>query len=250
MSDNTEAKRVALITGASRGIGAESARRIAAQGRHVVLMSRSADKLQEVADTVTAAGGTASVKACDVNDHEALAQAIDDVADEHGRLDILVNNAGMTRDNLLLRMSDEEFDQIIHVNLRATFVACRAAMKPMMRNKFGRIINISSVAGVIGNAGQANYSAAKSGLIGFTKTIGREMAGKKITANVVAPGFIETAMTDDLPPSVKDFAKKATPLARFGQPEEVASAIAYLASEDAGYITGQVLCVDGGMTMC
>jgi len=251
MSSSEESiQRVALITGASRGIGAESARRIAAQGRHVVLMSRSEGALSQVARSITDAGGSASVHTCDVSDHKLLTQAIDDIADEFGRLDILVNNAGMTQDNLLLRMTDEEFDEVIHVNLRASFVACRAAMRPMMRGKFGRIINISSVAGVIGNAGQANYSAAKSGLIGLTKTIAREMAGKKITANVVAPGFIETAMTGDLPNGVKDFAKQATPLARFGQPEEVASAIAYLTSEDAGYVTGQVLCVDGGMTMC
>ncbi len=242
-------KRIAIVTGASRGIGAEIAKALAAQGRHVVCMARNADKLGEVEAAIREAGGSASTCACDVSDGAALAEAIEKVADEHKRLDILVNNAGITRDNLMLRMSDEEFDQVILTNLRSVFVACRAALRPMMRGKWGRIVNVGSVSGLVGNAGQANYAAAKSGLLGLTKSIGKEMAAKNITANVVAPGFIETDMTDVLPQQVKDMAVQMTPLRRFGQPREIAAAVAFLASEEAGYITGQVLAVDGGMTM-
>lgn len=242
--------RIAVITGASRGIGEQAARQLARQGRHVVMLARSVDKLEAIRDDIRAAGGQASVHGCDVMDHKHLAALIESIADEHKRLDILVNNAGMTRDNLMLRMSDEEFDSVVWANLRAVFVTCRAALRPMMRGRFGRIVNISSVAGVVGNMGQTNYAAAKSGVIGMTKSIAKEMAGKKITANVVAPGFIETAMTADLPPAVKEYALTATPLKRFGQADEVAGAIAYLTSDLAGYTTGQVLAVDGGMTMC
>ncbi len=242
-------KRIAIVTGASRGIGAEIAKALAAQGRHVVCVARNADKLAEVEKAIRDAGGSASTYSCDVSDGAAVTEMIEKVADEFKRLDILVNNAGITRDNLLLRMSDEEFDQVIQTNLRSVFVACRAALRPMMRGKWGRIINISSVSGLVGNAGQANYAAAKAGLLGLTKTIGKEMASKNITANVVAPGFIETDMTVVLPQQVKDFAIQATPLRRFGQPQEIAAAVAFFASEEAGYITGQVLAVDGGMTM-
>jgi len=247
MSDSLT--RVALITGASRGIGAEAAKAMALQGRHVVLAARGVDKLEEIAAGIRATGGKASVIACDVTDQKGLAAVVEQVADEHKRLDILVNNAGMTRDNLLLRMTDDEFDEVILTNLRAAFVTCRAALRPMMRGKWGRIVNISSVAGVVGNPGQANYASAKAGLIGLTKTIAKEMASKQITANVVAPGFIETAMTADLPDQIKEYARQVTPLRRFGQPEEIAAAIAFLTSDAASYITGQVLAVDGGMTM-
>lgn len=242
-------KRVALVTGASRGIGAAIARTLAAQGRHVVLAARSVESLEALKGEITGAGGSAQVLACDVSDHAAVAAAIEQIAEEHKRLDILVNNAGITRDNLLLRMTDAEFDDVIHVNLRAVFVACRAALRPMMRGKWGRIVNISSVAGLMGNPGQANYAAAKAGLLGFTKTIAKEMGAKNITANVVAPGFTETDMTAGLPESVKQMAKDHTPLRRFGQPEEVAAAVGFFCSDAAGYITGQVLAVDGGMTM-
>jgi 3-oxoacyl-[acyl-carrier protein] reductase len=248
MAETTD-KRIAVVTGASRGIGAAIAQALAKQGRHVILMARNADKLAEVQKAIEAAGGTASCAACDIADGKALAGAIEQIADTHKRLDILVNNAGITRDNLLLRMSDEEFDQVINTNLRAVFVACRAALRPMMRGKWGRIINISSTSGLVGNAGQANYAAAKAGLVGFTKTIAREMGGKNITANVVAPGFIETDMTSGLPQQIKDLAIDHTPLKRMGQGAEIASAVAYFASEEAGFTTGQVLAVDGGMTM-
>lgn len=249
MSNDTE-QRVAFITGASRGIGYESAKQMAAQGRLVVCAGRHQETLKKVVEEIEGMGYAADFAVCDVNDGNAITECIDAVADRHGRLDILVNNAGMTRDNLLLRMTDEEFDDVIRVNLRSVFIASRAALRPMMRKKWGRIINISSVAGVIGNSGQTNYAAAKSGLCGFTKSLAREMAAKHITANVVAPGFVETAMTNDLPQGVKDFARNATPLRRFGLPHEIAAAIAFLASEDAGFITGQTLSVDGGMSMC
>jgi 3-oxoacyl-[acyl-carrier protein] reductase len=212
-------------------------------------VSRSADSLESVRAEIEAAGGTAEVRACDVGDSEALTGMIEEVASTHGRLDIIVNNAGITRDGLLLRMSDEDFDEVIRVNLKSAFVAARAAARPMMKGRYGRIISIGSITGLIGNAGQANYAAAKSGLTGMTKTIARELASKGITANVVAPGFVETDMVRQLPEALRDEAVKKVPVRRFGRPEDIAAAVSWLASEDGGYVTGQVITVDGGLAM-
>lgn len=242
--------RVAYVTGASRGIGRAIALRLAEDGRHVVLVSRSPAPLNDLAAQIRDSGGKASVQAVDVGDGAALAKSIDAVASELGRLDILVNNAGITRDNLALRMSDEEWDEVLRVNLTSAFAAIRAAARPMMKNRFGRIVNIASTSGVVGNAGQANYAAAKAGLIGLSKTIARELGGKGVTSNVIAPGFIETDMTSGLPQEVKDKVTSMMAIRRLGTPEDVAAAVGFVASDDAGFLTGQTICVDGGLTMC
>ncbi|MEM9108765.1 MAG: 3-oxoacyl-ACP reductase FabG, partial [Planctomycetota bacterium] len=232
MTDTTPT-RIAIVTGASRGLGAATAKHLAADSRHVVCVARNESKLNEVKAEIESAGGSASVATCDISSQESIEGLIDGVFKEYGRLDILVNNAGITKDNLLLRMTDEEFDDVIQTNLRSVFTACRAALKPMMRGKWGRIINLGSVAGVVGNPGQANYAAAKAGLAGFTKCLAKEMGGKNITANVIAPGFIQTDMTDVLPDAIKDGVKAMTALRRMGQPDEIASAVTFLASEGA-----------------
>ena len=236
-----------MVTGASRGIGRSIALRLAEDGHRVILVARSADALDTLRAEIESAGGSASVATCDLADGTAVNDLVESVVSDEGRLDILVNNAGITRDGLMLRMSDEDFDEVLNVNLRSVFIACRAAARPMMRGRFGRMINISSVTGLIGNPGQANYAAAKAGIIGMTKTIAKEFASKGVTANVVAPGFIQTEMTEALGSAVLEEAAKRIPLKRLGQGEDIAHAVSYLASEGAGYVTGQVLTVDGGM---
>lgn len=248
--------RVAFVTGASRGIGRAIAVRLAApvekggQGRHVVLVSRSEAPLNDLKVEIESVGGKASVRAVDVGDGAALAGAVDSVISEMGRLDILVNNAGITRDNLVLRMSDEEWDDVLNTNLRSAFIATRAAARAMMKQRFGRICNIASTSGVIGNAGQANYAASKAGLIGLTKSVARELGGKGVTCNVIAPGFVQTDMTSGLPEQVIDHIKAAMAVRNLGTPEDIAAAVAFVTSDDAGYLTGQTICVDGGLTMC
>jgi 3-oxoacyl-[acyl-carrier protein] reductase len=250
VADQQQDVRVALVTGASRGIGKAIALRLAEAGRRVVLVSRSEGPLSEVKAQIEERGGVADVAAVDIGDLAALRSMVDRVIDEVGRLDILVNNAGITRDNLALRMSDDEFMQVLQVNLTAAFVTSRAVARSMMRNRFGRIVNIGSTSGVVGNAGQANYAAAKAGLIGLTKSLARELGGKGITANVIAPGFIETDMTSALPEEVRQKVLSAMAVSRLGTVEDVAEAVAYVSSDGAGYLTGQTICVDGGLTMC
>ncbi|OHB79814.1 MAG: 3-oxoacyl-[acyl-carrier-protein] reductase [Planctomycetes bacterium RBG_16_55_9] len=242
-------KRLAVVTGSARGIGRAIVFELLKQGRSVVGLDMNAEQLSDLEKAVEEAGFAIVTKCVDITDSDAFTQILESLASEHDGIGILVNNAGITRDNLLIRMSDEEFDTVLGVNLRAAFVGMRAAARSMMRNKFGRIINISSVSGVMGNAGQANYSASKAGLIGLTKTVARELAKKNVTANCVAPGFIDTEMARKLPEPFIEAAKQVIPMRRLGSVEDVAKAVAFLAGDEAGYITGQVLCVDGGMAM-
>jgi 3-oxoacyl-[acyl-carrier protein] reductase len=242
-------KRLAVVTGAARGIGRAIVLALLKQGREVAAIDVNTEQLEELKSVVKKEHFEVQTHCVDITDTEAFTQTLETLSQNPGGIGILVNNAGITRDNLLIRMSDEEFDQVLNVNLRAAFVAMRVTAKSMMRNKFGRIINISSVSGVMGNAGQTNYSASKAGLIGMTKTIARELAKKNITANCVAPGFIDTEMSRKLPETVIESARQAIPLRRLGSVEDIAHAVAFLAHEESGYITGQVLCVDGGMAM-
>lgn len=242
-------QKLAVVTGAARGIGKAIVLELLKQGRIVAGLDIIAEQLSELEKVAKQAGFDLITKSVDITDTPKFTDTLESLASEYGGIGILINNAGITRDNLLIRMTDDEFDNVIDVNLRAAFVATRTAAKSMIRNKFGRIISISSVSGVMGNAGQANYSASKAGLIGMTKTIARELAKKNVTANCVAPGFIETEMTKKLPQPVIEGAKQMIPLRRVGTVDDVAKAVAFLASDEAGYITGQVLCVDGGMAM-
>ena len=242
------AGQMALVTGTSRGIGKAIALRLAAAGAMVACVARSADKLKETADAIAAAGGAAEVHPCDVTDSAAVSKLVESLHEKWGRLDIVVNNAGITKDTLIPRMSDEDWDTVIATNLRSVFLFTRAASLVMMRQRSGRIINISSVSGLMGNPGQANYSASKAGIIGLTRTVARELAGRKVTVNAICPGFISTEMTDALGSAILEEVKKRVPAKRLGEADEVADAVVYLASDSAAYVTGQVLTLDGGLT--
>ncbi|MCI9211851.1 MAG: 3-oxoacyl-[acyl-carrier-protein] reductase [Ruminococcus sp.] len=242
--------QTAVVTGASRGIGRAIALRLASEGALVAVNYQgSKERAEAVKAEIEELGGTALLYQCNVADFAACEEFLKAVTEQTGRLDILVNNAGITRDGLLMRMSEEDYDAVLNTNLKGTFNCIRFASRQMLRQKSGRIINISSVSGVLGNAGQANYSASKAGIIGLTKSAARELASRGITVNAIAPGFVNTEMTEGLSEKVKEGAVAQIPLGKFGEPEDIAEAALFLASKGAGYMTGQVLHVDGGMAM-
>ncbi len=240
--------QVAIVTGASQGLGRAMALELAKNGAKVACVARSVEKLADTVKAIADAGGTAEAFACDVKDKDSVEKAIEAVIAKWERIDILVNNAGVTRDTLLLGMSDDQWDDVLITNLRGAFLFARAVARTMLRQRYGRIINISSVSGIMGNAGQTNYSASKAGLIGFTRSLSREVAKRNITVNAVAPGFIESDMTKALGDSVLTQVKERIPAQRIGTAEDVAKAVLFLASRAASYVTGVTLTVDGGMT--
>jgi len=243
-------EKIALVTGASGGIGRAIAVALAGAGAYVyVNYNGSQGKAEETVRLIEEKGGQAEICKFNVGDFEETNKAVSDIIAAKGRLDILVNNAGITKDGLMMMMTEAQFDDVININLKGAFNTIKAATRTMVKQRSGRIINITSVSGVMGNAGQANYSASKAGMIGLTKSMARELASRNITVNAVAPGFIETEMTAVLSDTVKEAAVKQIPVGRFGQPEDIANMVKYLASDEAAYVTGQVICVDGGMAM-
>ena len=248
MSENTEPK-IALVTGAGRGIGKSIALRLAGQGHHVICLSRSEGSCGAVADSINADGGSAEALALDVADKAAVQAGCEQLLGKHGTIDILVNNAGITRDGLLFRMSDDDWEDVISTNLTSCFSFIKHLARPMTRKRWGRIINMSSVIGQTGNAGQANYAAAKAGMLGLTKSLAKEFAARNVTVNAVAPGFISTDMTAELNEKQQEAIVGIIPMKRMGKASDIAATTAFIASEEAGYITGQVFTVDGGMVM-
>ena len=241
--------RISIVTGASQGIGEMIARDLAGEGAEVVLVDIQKDKLEAVAGSIVESGGRAEAREVDVGDTAAVERTVAAVASAHGRIDHLVNNAGITRDSLLMRMKEEDWDAVLRVNLKGTFNFSRAVLRPMIAARYGRIVNIASVAGLMGNAGQANYAASKAGVIAIARSLAREVGSRGITVNAVAPGFITTAMTDALPEDVRKAYLELIPLKKFGLPKDVANAVRFLLSDEGAYITGQVVSVNGGMYM-
>ncbi len=241
--------QVAMVTGGGRGIGRAIAEGLAQRGCHIVIADINPDEAREAAAVLTSLGVKAMGITLDVSNSEEVKKVFENIRKEFNRIDILVNNAGITKDGLLLRMKEEDWDSVMDINLKSVFLCSKEAIKDMSQQRYGRIVNISSVAAFMGNPGQANYGASKAGIVGLTKTLAKEYAGRGITANAVAPGFIQTAMTDVLPEKVKEEIKKQVPLGRFGTVKDVADAVIFLASPDSGYITGQVIHVNGGMYM-
>lgn len=243
-------EKIALVTGGSRGIGKAICLALAKEGATVIVnYNGSKERAEEVVNEIVAAGGKAEAVGCNVSDFAACEAMTKEVLEKYGKVDILVNNAGITRDNLIMRMSEKDFDDVISTNLKGTFNTIQHLSRSFLKNRSGKVINISSVSGVMGNAGQANYSASKAGIIGLTKSVARELASRGICVNAVAPGFIETEMTSAMPESVLENAKSAIPLGRIGQVDDIANTVVFLASDKASYITGQVICVDGGMAI-
>ena len=238
--------KIAIVTGASQGIGKIIAFELAKSGAHVVCISRNKKAIESIVDEITQNNGKASSFPCNVSDSDAFMKIILEIIEKNDKIDILVNNAGITRDSILVRMSNEDWDDVINTNLKGAFSCTKAVMRYMMKNKFGRIINITSIVGLTGNAGQANYAASKAGLIGMTKSIAKEVASRGITANCIAPGWIETSMTDILNEEVKNKLLSQIPVGKIGSPDDIANTVIFLASDEAGYITGQTITVDGG----
>ena len=241
--------KVAIVTGASRGIGEAIAKQLSSCGAKIILIARNSDQLVAVKETIISKGGIAESMAGDVSNLNSISEIVTNTIDKWGRIDILVNNAGIARDNIIMRMKEDDWDSVMNINLKGCFNGIKSVARPMIKNKAGRIINITSVIGQIGNAGQSNYAASKAGIMGLTKSMAKELGSRNITVNAVAPGYITTDMTNELNDEIKEQLKSSIPLGRLGTPDDVANLVCFLASDEAGYITGQTFNVDGGMVM-